>query len=308
MKSFLRRLIVISSIFCLLLVILIVAGNLIIGKKAGFKIKDTDTLVIFGHSHAECAYNDSLISNFKNLSSSGESYFYTFAKVKKVIAQNPQIKTVLIEFSNNQVSKRMDEWIWGDDFMLEKYQIYAPFLALQEHKFLFTHNYKGYINSLSFALKKQIFTILTNNYAYTDIVGGYLYNKVNKVDSLIAVQKSSVNTATYSEISDENIKCLREIIDFCHQNHKQVFLIRTPTHRAYQTLKNEATFQHIRHKYFDSIPFLDLAGFPINNAEFADLEHLNYYGARKYSIWFGSLLNAGLLSQTNMQQFINERL
>ena len=309
MRIFLRRLILISSILFLLLIILIVAANQIINKKASFRIKNTDTVVVFGHSHAEFAYNDSLITNIKNLASSGEAYFYTFFKAKKVLAENPQIKIVLIEFSNNQITKRMDAWTWGDDFMSIKYPIYSPFLSLEEHKFLFLQNFKGYISSSSIALKKQLFNILTKEYDYTKIIGGYLYNKVNRVDSLIAVQKRTrLDPDAYTAVSDENIKHLREIIDLCHQYNKQVYLIRTPTHKAFPATRNEEIFQDVRHKYFDSIPFLDFAKFPIKDADFADLEHLNYYGASKYSRWFDALLNDGLFSQANAQDFINERI
>lgn len=192
--------------------------------------------------------------------------------------------------------------------MLLKYPIYSPFLTLQEHGYLLAHNVKGYINSSSAALKRQMFSILTNEYDYTKIMGGYLYNKVNRVDSLVASQKSSVNQETYTAISPENIKYLKRIIEFCHENNKLVYLVRTPTHKAFVVLRNEKTFQEIRHKYFDSIPFLFFSKFPVKDTEFADLEHLNYYGASKYSIWFESLLKAGLLSKIDKQGFINEEL
>jgi len=54
--------------------------NSYINKKTQFSLSKNVTNIIFGHSHPEVAFNDSLISNFQNLAQSGESYFYTFLK------------------------------------------------------------------------------------------------------------------------------------------------------------------------------------------------------------------------------------
>lgn len=302
MRNFLRRLTVISLVFALLLGMLIILSNLIISKKASFKIAQADTMVIFGHSHPECAYNDTLITGFKNLSSSGEAYFYTFSKIKNVIAQNPQIKTVFIEFSNNQVAERMDEWIWGNDHMELQYPIYAPFITLEDQRLLIEHNFRSYINSTCFALKKQLFNIAGNNYAYTNIIGGYYYNQANTVDSLVALQRTKPDTASFRGISKENLRYLKASIDLCQQHGKQVYLVRTPTHHALPVLKNEDVFQEVRRQYFGNVPFLDFAAFPVKNAEYADLEHLNCYGARRFSTWFEQLLKGGLLSLSEAER------
>ncbi len=89
------------SIFIFSLFLALLAFVLINRYFGDFKSKKEFHIIILGHSHSECAYNDSLISGVANFSQSGESYFYTFFKTKKLIEQNPNINTVLIEFSNN---------------------------------------------------------------------------------------------------------------------------------------------------------------------------------------------------------------
>jgi hypothetical protein len=76
-------------------------------SKAQFTLETPVENVIFGHSHPECAYNDSLIGNFKNLAQSRQSYFYSFSKIKNVHKQNPQIKNIFIEFTNNQITQEI---------------------------------------------------------------------------------------------------------------------------------------------------------------------------------------------------------
>ena len=46
----------------------------------------------------------------------------------------------------------------------------------------------------------------------------------------------------------------------------------------------------IRKKEFASIPFLDFNKFELNKEDYADLEHLNFKGANKFSKWFDNLL------------------
>ena len=51
--------------------------------------------------------------------------------------------------------------------------------------------------------------------------------------------------------------------------------------------------------------FLDFKEYPLTNSEFADLVHLNYNGAKIFSIWFNELLEKGILTKENKQQIID---
>ena len=113
MKSFIVNLLKFVFFFLFILI-----GLFLLNRHfANFKIKESSRILIVGHSHSECAYNDSLINNVVNFSQSGESYFYTYFKTKKFIEQNPNIQTVLIEFSNNQIAFSMNNWIWAEKYM-----------------------------------------------------------------------------------------------------------------------------------------------------------------------------------------------
>ncbi len=107
--------------------------NSLISKNANFQLLSTTENVLFGHSHSECAFNDSLITNFKNLSNSGESYFYILPKVKNIVSQNPQIKNVFIEFTNNQITTNMNNWIWGEKLMSSRLTLHSPFMNSEDH-------------------------------------------------------------------------------------------------------------------------------------------------------------------------------
>src|SRR5215217_8171222 len=86
-------------------------------NKTVYKVNSSIDKIVIGHSHPECAYNDTIIANCKNMASSGTSYFYNYYTLKPLISNNNGIKSIFIEFTNNQVDSIMTDWIWGDKYL-----------------------------------------------------------------------------------------------------------------------------------------------------------------------------------------------
>ena len=97
MKSFIYKTILFISISILFISLFFFAIHKVIKKKSNFTLKVPVKNVVFGHSHPSYAFNDSLISDFKNLADSRQSYFYSYLKIRNVLPQNNSIKTVFIE-------------------------------------------------------------------------------------------------------------------------------------------------------------------------------------------------------------------
>ena len=85
-----------------------------LSKNSYYAIDISKHILILGHSHSASSLNDTLIENTINLSSSGEPYFYTYYKLKKVIEANSNIDTVLLEYTNNYFFKSMDKRIYSE--------------------------------------------------------------------------------------------------------------------------------------------------------------------------------------------------
>ncbi len=133
MKKYIYRVVLFMSIFIALFVFYEFITSRYISLRADFKLKTKPKYIVLGHSHPETAFNDSLISDVFNLAQSGESYFYTFQKVKEVLNQNKSITTIFIEFTNNQINKEMDNWIWGDKYINNRYPLYSSFMNLEDN-------------------------------------------------------------------------------------------------------------------------------------------------------------------------------
>ena len=128
-------LLLVGTIFFSFLII-----SMVLNKKVSFKLKQPVSYLVLGNSHTEFALNDSIITDLVNISQSGESYFYTYTKLKKILEDNAQIKTVFLAFSNEVIDVGMNDWIWGDQFFSFNFPKYSPFLGFQQHYILGSNN------------------------------------------------------------------------------------------------------------------------------------------------------------------------
>lgn len=265
--------------------------NFLINKRGNFDAKESYSTYIMGHSHAEFAYNDTLITNTKNFANSAEPYFYTYSKLKKLASQNQELKYVLLEFSNNSVSKAMDDWIWEQRYLDHRFTFYAPFLNLDQIAILISNNPIISLENFFKSLANNLWKIIRDDIDYIKYFGQYSaltreMPEEPKVDYILEDQ---------SEISEKNLKYLDKIISLCKTHNIKLILIRTPQHESCSELANEKTFQNIYETEYSSIPFLDLQNFPLEIKDFADVEHLNKNGAMKISTWLNGKIQNGAI-------------
>ena len=164
MKVFFKKIVIFHTIAISLLLLIVFVPIILIKTNSTFKINKNKTIVVMGHSHPKYAFNDSIISNVRNLANSAESYFYTFQKLKKVIPDNPQIKTVFIEFSNNQINKKKDEWIWGYEKMSRYFPLYSSFINREDFNLLLKNNFKDLISCYSIGINNNLYRTIGSNF------------------------------------------------------------------------------------------------------------------------------------------------
>ena len=313
MKAFVKK----TILFLLILlgtVILIEASTcFLVNKNADFKLIGNPKYVVAGHSHPECAFNDSLISNFKNISRSGESYFYTYIKVKKILEQNNSIETVFIEYTNNQIIPEMDNWTWDEEFISDRYTKYSSFMSFNDHTLLIQNAPRAYLNGFLLSNTVKLSMVMSNDYDYTNKIGGYMYLVRDKTDSILSnssktTSKIEVNANMSNRISETNLLYLGKTIELIKKYGKKVILIRSPQHPKYTGYENEVAYKEILSNRFGNVAYLDFSKFPVSNSDFGDLQHLNHKGAKLFSIWFDELIKSGLLLKNNKQEFINEKI
>lgn len=281
MQKFFVRLLLFIFFALLTVFFYLVVTIEVIEYKSNFKLKSKTTAVIIGHSHSACALNDSLIQNFQNLSGIGEAYFYTYVKLKKVVEQNPNLDTVFICFTNNQLEKLADAWLAKKEYILEKAPSFFPYLNFNEHHTLLAVNTNDYLISMCIFLKQSVTFLKGSMLNQSPIFSGY--EPSNDVLKKKAFLRDFRRTKSYSK---QNLNDLKKMVAFCEQRKIKVYLIRFPIHKKLQEKYNEALFQKVLNSNFKHLPFIDCINFPIENSEFRDYGHLNSKGARKFSLWF----------------------
>lgn len=293
MKRLLTRFVFFLTIFGIAWVMVAAIIYTLVDDDVYFRLPAETRSLILGHSQAECAFNDSLIGGCRNFAQSGESYFYTYYKAKRLLEANPQIETVFLSFSNNQVRKAIDGWIYQSTYLNNKGPRYAPFYSIEDRAFLLSINPGGYLKMEGLGLKKNLHFLLLKKPAGSYVKklkwGGYLSLKVNKLDSLAAVRTRTPHNAD-TTVSVYNIRYLKKIIGLCKQHDVRLVLVRSPLHSSFPA-ENETQFQAMLQRELKEVPFLDFKDFPLGNEEFADEQHLNRQGAAKFSRYFRSYLS-----------------
>lgn len=285
MKLFLKNTIL---FFCLLygsIFALVIGSNYIINSQADFTLKPHINKIVLGNSHPTGTFNDSLISNFKNLADPGDNYFYGYQKLKKIIKQNPQVDTVYVEFNPKTIL------LWEDSKLWKKNQIpnYQAFFNFNDHYLLASINSLSYQQDMIKGLTTNVKRIATNQYNFKDSLGGFRHVKssyINVILDTLTYKNEKQFKFNQKMISRYDLLYLSKMVDLCQNKNIQIILVRSPYHKKFDAHRYETIFQIYRMEHFKTIPFLDFMNFPMNNWEFKDLEHLNFKGARKFSLWF----------------------
>lgn len=311
MKGFIKNSCLFIGVLLLLFIIFDSITSKILKDKSDFQLNGDPEAIIVGHSRPECAFNDDIISNFLNIAESGEAYLYTYAKLREVIAQNDQINTIFLEFGNNQITNRMDSWMWGKEFMLKMYPKYSHLMSLSDRAVLLKNNPIDFVSVFSLDCKKRVTRFFESDYDYSDEIGGYRDLMRDKTDSLVNVykDKSYFNRNHKSQlVSEVHLGYLNKIVALAQENDIQIILVRSPLHMKMHDHPNEVQYQQILIDYFSNLTYLDFQKFPLNNFEFGDFGHLNYKGAKVFSTWLEEALNDGLLHMEDKQAFIDAEI
>tara|TARA_B100001250_G_scaffold381171_1_gene373253 strand:+ start:145 stop:945 length:801 start_codon:yes stop_codon:yes gene_type:complete len=236
--------------------------------------------LFLGTSLSECAFNDKLIDNSKNLAKSNECYYYNYFKVKQILNNdNNNVESIFIDFSNFIIGPKSNELIWNNEGMSSFLPIYLPFLSIQDFKIFINYsNFLDLIKFFSYGVRFNLKKILNFNFGINNTHGGYL-----KLDRNI---KSDINFQLNFEkgLGEINIKYLNRIINLCREKGILVYLVRTPLHPKTK-LSNEKELIDLK-KTFTGIKFLDYSKFKLSYDQYGDQMHLNYKGAMVFSNWF----------------------
>jgi len=295
MNKFIKRVLAFIFIIVILVALDTFLQKTLLFRDENLKLPKNIHILILGHSHAACSYNTKFIKNAVNIATPGEAYIYTYFKAKKVIDNNPQIKKVFIEFTNNQIEKGMNNWIWDDIHLQYRIKSCGVLLDNEAIQLLYEKNSTGLINAFSKSLFDNLGCLFVNRKGMV-LKGGM--GKFTPCDVVYLKKKlptrrksRKINNSNAFEISDYNILYLEKIVKYCKGKNIQVCLVRSPMSKNYDVSFTEHKFKEILLTKFENVEWLDNKDFPIPDKGFQDKEHLNSYGAKFYSQCFNQQIN-----------------
>ncbi len=307
-----RKFLIESFIFSVLVIITITFFVMRVNHKIRdgrfFELPKHSSMIVLGNSHPECALNDAYISDFSNCAQSSEAYFYNHLKLRELIDENKQLKTVFIEFSNSQITKKIDNYVFGDEYLNWRFCRFNPMMKAEDYQFLLKHNPLKILEVQNIALRENTEYLKKDLPYYISgrSLGGYLQLNYKQVDSSLKEKTNLINLQKIINVeSDKNLFYLRKCINLCRQHNINVYLIRCPQHPLFEDWSNEKLFQKTRLEKFKDIEFLDFGKLKLKKAEYADLSHLNVDGAKHFSVFFDSLVKSKVLSKQGKQLIID---
>ncbi|RYD90104.1 MAG: hypothetical protein EOP54_24490, partial [Sphingobacteriales bacterium] len=277
LKKFLRQFWIFVLLFLLMNAALI-GGICIMSNNISFKLPAKKHVLIIGDSHTALGINDKYIPQAINMSSEGEGYLYAYLKLRKFLAENDQLDTVILSFNFNSMYKVKDEWTVGESYIAGKVPHYLPFFTADEFK-LFAANPVFYEAVLEVPVqnKRAVVKLLTNKFTMPDLhIGGYVDSKERKIKKALEVIKEKADAAKrfdgYSVYQEEY---LNKIIAACKAADVQLILLNSPIYKEALYAYNQKDFYAYYKKNLANIPMWDYYNMPYDATQFRDTDHLN---------------------------------
>ena len=234
MKQFIKKIFIFISIpLTLILISLLLVFYT--SKKIDYKLNKNIKEIYIGDSHIQCAINDSLLTNAKNVSKGAESFYFSYFKLKKLLEQNQQIERVYLGASYHSFSNYYDQFIVGQfsSFIAPKYFYVLP---LKQKIKLVRWNLND-LPKLVGTIFKESQSYLFEDHAFN--YGNYS-NKFKKSKAIPSIMNKRLEYQYYTDkklndFSDINMEYFFKIITLCKVQNVDLVLLNTPLHHYFKS-------------------------------------------------------------------------
>lgn len=288
MKKYLSKFLVLVALFVLVLLLFNAAVYWSV-RNYPMALPANKNILIVGDSHTECAINDTIFARSHNLSSSGNHYFGTYFKIKRILADNPQIDTVVLSFFTTSLEAN-PRWRLAGFF--SKYTLWnspATFTAELTSIYSWPRIAKyWYAEATDPDRIKIMAKRLTGKPLSTaDLgMGGYMYLVRDKLQEDIDRQ-TTVPLPCQIDTTTQQFRYLRRIEALCRDKGVALILLNAPVYDADKFTERRKFAQ----KMVNSLPeftYVDLSNVPLADSCYGDIAHLNYRGAVLFSRYLQS--------------------
>lgn len=275
MKKFLLKTLLFSTFFIVIYLLLIIANFFAI-RNLSFKIPIEKTCVVVGASQSAAAIDDNLISNVFNFSMSGDSYFNQSIRVRHLLENNPQIKTVFISVlplnllvkENNLGPEKLS------GLMKTNIDIYYPLHSKEEFLYFWERDPWLYCKSV---LSSPLRIFYAQNKIYLKELGHYRKTAA----TCLAHDKRALKQKNFIE-NKYQLKYLKKLVKTAQEHNAKIYFISCPLYNSQEYFEIDK-FHAVLKKHFPTIEFWNYEDFPVPDNFRQDINHLNQWGAEIFS-------------------------
>jgi len=288
MKKFFHNIILFGIIVLVISAILVLVNNILV-RRTTYDFDPKKTSVVIGDSNSQCGINDSILSSTINLSESAAPYFYSYLKLKKILASESHIDTIILSIAPHNIFD--NGWLFDSQVIYSYFGKYFPLMDWSDFKVLLKGNPEGTIGAFR-AIPMHIAVWFKDKISHEELdeLGGYLSLNRNILgDDLEKLEKGEplqfFRIPENFEVSKEDVDYLKKIEALCKQHDKELMLLylpKRPELLAYKKYGQSEFYEYYRQN-LSSIPLIDYSNLTLPEGSFGDLVHLNSTGAALFS-------------------------
>lgn len=249
-------------------------------QQYSFELPKNKTCLVIGDSQTQADINDSICENVKNISLAHDGYFTMYKRIQLYVEANPQIKTVVIAVTPHTLSPVKDDFYHNFGYVEETTKHYLPYFDMKDWWLLISNDPVDVLSALVTPIKYY----LSPSQERIKEMGfyeaaDYSHLKEDVESGAVRLIPDSVEVDYGNDIT---IEYLHKIIDFCKEKNLKLIGLSTPV------LHGEQYFDMKNYHKLMTTDFKDIELWDDMDMEFPDscrrdVNHLNRYGAAKYS-------------------------
>jgi len=295
MNTFVKKLSIFLALLAILSIVFITISFITIQNQAStIRFEEHISTIIIGDSHTQTAINDSIFPNSLNISMSGEHFFYSYLKLKRILPNNKKIKNVYLGVSYHSFSGMYDKFVFNYSKTKLMFPRYFSLFTIEDFKYLVKHNSFKAVKILPEVFREHVHLLYITHPEIEDypFMGNFEKRSKSKLNY------TTVNKAIKSHyltgkgnnqsISKTQSKWLHEIINLCKNKDIVLYLINTPISKDYKQEIPDLFLKNYE-KNIDSallnitVKHLDYSQFELPKHCYGDGDHINQFGAEIFT-------------------------
>jgi hypothetical protein len=277
MSNLIQKICVFSSLFSVFTTIFLLLLFSYCRQDKFFKVSKDTHIIAVGHSHGSCSLIADNFPGTMNICSGGETYNYTYSKLKTIIDANNQIDTVFLFVSNNLIDDELDTRIRNSGLIHTKLSKYLSIMELSSILSILSINPLATIEAVFLSAKRNIDFLLSGSKTILEYSKWGGYDELKK--SINIREPSSVKPKLTSSFT--NLFYYKKILSYCYNNKKTLVLISSPIHNniIFENDYNNRFTEIMNNSLSENVFYLDFRNLQLHDTCFFNSDHLNYNGA-----------------------------